>query len=80
MQANITGLQICYPGVGWICPNGAIKGFPGMVTFCDNTHQMALAVSQCHYEFNEYDLAMADATNPYSINLACLVADILAEG
>lgn len=80
VQANIIGLQVCYHGVGWLCPNGTIKGFPGMVTFGDNTHKMALAVSQYHYEFNEYDLAMADATNPYSVNLACLVADILAEG
>ena len=80
VQANITGLQICYPGVGWLCPNGAIKGFPGMVTLCDNTHQMALAAAQAHYEFSEYHLAMADALNPDSLNLSCLVADILAEG
>ena len=51
-----------------------------MVTFADNTYLMSLAVSQTHYEFNEYHLAMEDAVNPNSVNLACLVADILAEG
>lgn len=80
LRANITGLQVCYPGIGWICHNGITKGFPGMVTFADNTYQMSLAASQAHYEFNEYHLAMEDAVNPNSVNLACLVADILAEG
>lgn len=80
VQANITGLQIRYPGIGWLCPNGNIKGFPGMVTFSNNTHHMALAVSQFNYNLDEYDLAMADAMDPHSVNLSCLVADILGEG
>ena len=80
LRANITGLQVCYPGVGWIGLTGIAKGFPYMVTFADNTYQMALAAAQAHYEFSEYHLAMADALNPDSVNLSCLVADILAEG
>ena len=80
LRANITGLQVCYPGVGWIGLTGIAKGFPYMVTFADNTYQMALAAAQAHYEFSEYHLAMADAQNPDSVNLSCLVADILAEG
>lgn len=80
VQANITGLLVCFPGIGWMCPNSFIRGFPGMVSFEDNTHHMALAVSQMHYEFDERDLAMADATNPNSVDPACLVADIIAEG
>ena len=80
VQANITGLQICYPGIGWICPNGTIKGFPGMVTFNDNTHHMTLSVSQKHYDYEEYELAVADAINPYAVDLSALVADIIAEG
>ena len=80
LRANITGLQVCYPGIGWIGLTGIAKGFPYMVTFADNTYQMALAAAQAHYEFSEYHLAMADAQNPDSVNLSCLVADILAEG
>ncbi len=80
VHANLTGLQVCYPGIGWICPNGTIKGFPGMVTFDGNTHHLALAVSQAHYDFDEYDQAMAAAINPNSVNLDRIVADILAEG
>lgn len=80
VQANITGLQVCYPGIGWICPNSTIKGFPGMVTFNDNTHYMALSVSQTHYDYEEYELAVVAAMNPRSVDLATLVADIIAEG
>lgn len=80
LRANIIGLQICYPGIGWILPNYAIKGFPGMVTFADNIHSMSLAVSQAHYEFCEYEWAMAEAMDPNAADLSRLVADILAEG
>lgn len=80
VQANIIGLAICYPGIGWMCPNALIKGFPHMVTFDENTHRMALATSQAHYQPNELDWAMADALNPNSVNLSLLVADILGEG
>ncbi|MBO5785421.1 MAG: hypothetical protein J6R05_05070 [Bacteroidaceae bacterium] len=80
IQANITDLRVCYTGVGWVCPNVVMKGFPGMVTYGDNTHRMALATSQKHYDFDELELAMADAMNPNSIHWPCLVVDILAEG
>lgn len=80
VQANIIGLSICYPGIGWMCPNSAIKGFPYMVSYGENTHRMALGTSQAHYQPHELEWAMADTLNPNSVNLACLVADILAEG
>ena len=80
VQANITGLQIHYPGLGWVFPNGAIHGFPGMVSFDENTHRLALAVSQKSYTLDKLDCAMADALNPHYADLSCLVADIIAEG
>lgn len=80
VQANIIGLQVCYPCIGWICPNGAIKGFPGMVTFSDNSHCMALSVSQAHYDYEEYELAMVAAMDPHSVDLSILIADIIGEG
>ncbi len=80
VQANITGLQVCYPGIGWTYIHGTIKGFPGMVTFDGNVHSMALAASQAHYTFDEFDQALSDTMNPNSVSLAGLVADILAEG
>ena len=79
VQANIIGLTICYPGIGWVCPNGLIKGFPHMVTFDGTVHRMALATSQAHYMPDELERAMTDALNPNSANLALLVADILGE-
>ena len=80
VQANITGLQICYPGIGWMFPNGVIKGFPYMVTFDGTSHCMALASTAKFYEFEESDVAYADALNPNAVDLSVLVEDILAEG
>ena len=80
VQAGITGLQVCYPCIGWVCPNGNVKGFPGMITYDGNTYSMALAAAQAHYDFEEYDWAMRDAMNVSTVDLGFLVADILAEG
>ena len=79
-QANITGLQVCYPGIGWICPNGAIKGFPHMVTLDGHTHRMALAVSLEFYLPDYLEHAMEDGLNPEAVDLSYLVEDILGEG
>ena len=80
VQANITGLRVCYPGIGWMDVAYAIHGFPEMVTFFNGIHSMVLATSQEHYDLDELQEAMAAATNPMSVNLSTLVADILAEG
>ena len=80
IQANITDLEVCYPVVGWTWVDLNIKGFPGMVTLRDRTHQMGLATTQRHYDFDQLEAAIKDATNPNTIDFNFLVADILAEG
>ena len=80
VRANITELQVCYPVVGWSLVDLNIKGFPGMITLCDRTHQMTLATTQKHYDFKQLEAAMKDATNPDTIDFSLLVADSLAEG
>lgn len=80
VQADLSSLRVCYPGIGWKDVAFSICGFPEMVTYDNGIHSMSLATSQAHYEPNELQKAMADATNPMSVDLSCLVADILAEG
>lgn len=80
LRATLSDLSFCHQSVGWLNVNNAIKGFPGVVTFDDNCHKLNLFVSQHHYEFDELDAATADVVNVNTINLAAIMADIIAEG
>ena len=80
IRASISGLNICYHSTGWTTPGGVIKGFPGIVTWDEQCHKLNLFVSQAHYEFNELATATADVVDVNTINLAAIMADILAEG
>ena len=80
IRANIIGLQVCYPAFGWIYPKSKIDGFPGTVTYGEDTHRMELSATMAEYSFDELEFAKADALNPDLINWPCLVADIIAEG
>ena len=80
LRASASGLSICRASLGWICPNDAIMGFPGMVTWDGKHHTMNMSVPVAHYSFEQQDRAFADVTDINSIDLSVIVGDILAEG
>lgn len=80
LKATISGLNICHHGTGWITIGNLIKGFPGVVTWDGEHHNLNLFVSQAHYEFDELDTATSDVVDVSTIDLSAIMADILAEG
>lgn len=80
IKASISNLRICNHGVGWMCANNLIKGFPGVITWDGEHHILTLAVSQEHYEFDELDIAMEDVVDRSKIDLSFVIADVVAEG
>ena len=79
VQANLSDLCVCYQNTGWALPP-VMKGFPGMVVRDGDTFCMSLSALQAHYEFDELDRALRETADSSHVNLALLVADIIAEG
>lgn len=79
IKANFTGLEVCIPGMGWYCPNVAIRGFPGVVTWDENVHTVHLFSTQCRYRFEEREQALKDITDIGKIRLEAAVGDIFGE-
>lgn len=79
IKAAFEGLMICAPGIGWYIPNGFCKGFPGMISFENNTHSMLLYVCEEYYSSWDLDLAMEDILDAGKIDLAAACRDIMGE-
>lgn len=80
VRADIFGLQIHYPSIGWVNITTPVHGFPKMVTYANGVHSMSLAVSQEHYNPDELQNAMSMIIYPFNVDPSLLVADILGEG
>ena len=80
VQADIFGLQVHYPGIGWANLAASVHGFPKMVTYANGVHSMALAVSQEHYNPDELRSILSMIIYPDNIEPSLLVADIIGEG
>ena len=79
IQGDIIGLQVHYPGIGWVNPTTPVHGFPKMVTYSNGVHSMSLAVSQEHYNPDELQSIMSMIIYPYNVDPSLLVADIIGE-
>lgn len=79
VKASFEGFRLCSSGLGWICIRNSIKGFPGVVTWADNTHTMNLFVEQEVYDFDNQKLAMTDTMDTNMINLVGAIGDIMGE-
>lgn len=80
IRASFSNLCVHHHGVGWINPCDHMKGFPGMVTWDGEHHNLSLFISQAHYEPNEFNEAITDTVSDERIDLSAAVSDILAEG
>lgn len=77
IKAKLFGLKIRLHGTGWsVVP---IKGFPGIVTWDGESYCTNLFIVGGCYLHDDFNGAAAATANPETIDLSCVVENILGE-
>lgn len=76
---NFEGLQICLPGVGWICPNSVMRGFPGVMECTPDGFRSKLYSELEVYPESELCRAIQNTRGFQKLNYDLLLDDILGE-